>query len=166
MYYPDIESRRKSLGKELIGRLHFLPASKKIVLAPMYRNFESIDYEQEKAEIMTFDGPISFEELGRHAFETLLDCERKDRNLRNYKMSEWPAYRASGMRSIRQFEKSFIRTELRTHPCYIEVEGSPTPNGDIHVGGFVTISALDADLGSLILRIVRCCQKLHSERLA
>src|SRR5262245_42109306 len=84
MDYPDIESLRNSLGKELIGRLYFLPGSKKIILAPMYRNFESMDYEQEKTEVIPFDGPISFEELGRHACDTLLRCERKDRNLRNY----------------------------------------------------------------------------------
>lgn len=166
MSYPEIQSRRESIGKELIGRLYFLPSSKKLVLAPMYRNFESLDYEQEKTEVVPIDGPISFEELGRHAREALLRCERKDRNLRGYKASEWPAYRASGMKSIRQFEKTCYRVEITTLPCFIEVKGVPPLSKDIHLGGYVSIAAEAADLGSLILRIVRCCQKLHSEGLA
>ena len=163
----EIESVRKTVGRELVARLYFLPAYEKLILAPVYRNFEGADYEQGTAELVSTRGSIPPEgELGRRARETLLRCERKDRNLRGQKASEWPAYRESGLKGIKQFEKACFLVEVTTLPSTIEVEARPPLVEDLHVGGHLPLGADDADLGALILRVMRCCQKLHADHLA
>ncbi|WP_406699606.1 hypothetical protein V5E97_12160 [Singulisphaera sp. Ch08] len=173
MEYLEIKERRDLLGKELIGRLYFLPKLKRIILAPVYLNSASLDFEQDQVEIMPIDGPIGCEELGRKAYETLLRCDRKDLNLSGHKASDWEVYRASGAKSLRQFAQQSIRIELRTLPVFIEVQAWP-PQSEvrniyelgIQVRAFVNLVGADHELGTLILRLVRCCQRLHSDGLA
>jgi|GEM_PF-4668228 len=173
MEFIELDQRRKLLGKELIARVYFLPTNKKIILAPVYLNAASLDFEQDQIEIMPIEGPISCEELGRKAYETLLRCDRKDRNLRDHKANDWEVYRASGAKSLRQFARQTIRIDLKTFPVAIEVQGWP-PQSEVwninglgmHVRAFANLGCEDMELGTLILRIVRCCQKLHSEGLA
>jgi hypothetical protein len=168
---------RASLGKELSAHLYFLPAARKLILAPIYINFASLDYEKEEVEVVPIDNPASCEEVGRHAYETLLGCERKDRNLRDSVESDWAAYRASGAKSLRQFRRTAYRIQLRTYPVVLEVEGHPPELPDksisdlnLHVRGYssLPLGAPDENqkLGTVILRIFRCCQKLHMEGLA
>jgi hypothetical protein len=173
----EFDRLRASLGKELTAHLYFLPAAKNLILAPVYINFESLDYEKETVDVVPINDPVSCEEVGRLAFETLLRCERKDRNLRGDVESDWAAYQASGAKSLRQFRRTAYRIELKTLPVVLEVKGHPPElankniNGlNLHVRGFSGLPRgspdEDRELGTLILRIVRCCQKLHMEGLA
>jgi hypothetical protein len=168
---------RDSLGKELTAHLYFLPAARKLILAPICINSASLDYEKEEVEVVPIDNPASCEEVGRHAYEALLRCERKDRNLRDSRESDWAAYRASGAKSLRQFRRTACPIHLKTCPAVLEVIGYPPelPEKSIsdlhlHVRGYAGLPlgapGEDRELGTLILRIFRCCQKLHSEGLA
>lgn len=173
MEFLEFQKRRETLGGELIGRLYFLPARKKLILAPVYLNSASLSYEQERVEVVPIEGAISCEELGRQAHETLLRCERKDKNLRTRKDSDWAAYHASGATSLRQFRKIAYLVELTTCPVVIEVTAWP-PQADeeavgelgMHLRAYAGLPGEDKDLGTLILRMVRCCQTLHAEGLA
>lgn len=51
--------------------------------------------------------------LGQATWESMLLFKRTpDLNLRSRKKTEWPAYRASGARSVRAFEDEYIRISV------------------------------------------------------
>jgi hypothetical protein len=76
------------------------------IIAPMHVNAAGIYYEQREARVIL---EPTAEELGiafRNAFNTF---SAKDEDLRNRRTSDWPAYRASGMQSVSQFERGYCR---------------------------------------------------------
>ena len=78
-------------------------------------------------------------------------------NLREVKPSDWPAYRASQVSSMRRFEADFIRLSIRganeVNHVYV-IEGWPQINADLTV----CTSALLHELGSSCLKVWRACR--------
>ena len=85
--------------------VHVYASSDDTIVAAMHRNFAGIYYEQ--ADPIVLAGPADAEALGS-AFKRAFDRFRvKDVNLREHKRSDWPAYRASGLRTIKEFESRY-----------------------------------------------------------
>src|SRR5262249_20283554 len=75
------------------------------IIAPMYGNSESLNYEQEEAiTVAEWGDPRVLAAAFRVGIERFT-C--KDRRLEDFKRNDWPAFRASGCRSIQQFENVY-----------------------------------------------------------
>lgn len=105
----------------------------------MHQNFAGIYYEQ--SEPVLIQGKPSAEELGstfRNAFD---EFSIKDVNLRETKRSDWPSFKASYLRTPKEFERSFrlihcvsgdasnavVRASI-THPTHPDIELSTSFN--------------------------------------
>lgn len=81
-----------------------------IVLAAAAVNDAGIRYEPGYAALLPPSAsPAS---VGQAVVDVLDRFCRKDRNLRDYKKTEWPAFRASGLKSVRAFEQEFSYVAL------------------------------------------------------
>lgn len=90
-------------------QLYFGPGS--VVVAAMHQNLAGIYYEQ--ADALVLGGAPAPAELGA-AFRAAFDrFSVRDADLGDAKKSDWPAYRASGARSLKEFERAF-----RPVACY------------------------------------------------
>ena len=92
------------------------------------------------------------ESLGQSVWEALLSfCSISEPvNLRSYKKTDWPAFRASGMRSVRQFEDSFVRISIEAFPCTLRVEAYVLAQAaeDLFVGRHISNACQFEALGS------------------
>ncbi len=88
----------------------YLPhEQRQAIVAPMYGNMESLNYEQEDAiAVVEWSDPRVLAAAFRVGIERFT-C--KDRKLEDFKRNDWPAFRASGCRSVQQFEDAY-------HPIY------------------------------------------------
>jgi len=75
------------------------------VLAATAVNDAGIRYEPDYAVLLL--ASFSPESVGQAVMDVLGRFCRKDRNLRSLKKSEWPAFRASGLKSVRAFEQDY-----------------------------------------------------------
>ncbi len=79
----------------------------RMIVAAMHQNFAGIYYEQSQpALINEWPDP---ETLGIAYLLAFKDFSVKDTNLRDKKRTDWPSYRASKLRSVREFERRFMR---------------------------------------------------------
>jgi hypothetical protein len=85
------------------------------VLAAVAVNDDGIRYEQDIAVRIPQASPPA--ELGQQVLDFVSQFASKHRNLRNYKKSEWPAFRASGLRTIRAFETDYDCVVVEQDPA-------------------------------------------------
>jgi hypothetical protein len=79
-------------------------AGTRCIVAAMHRNREGIHYEQADPVILAVRQPA---DLGA-AFRTAFDAfSLRDRDLSTSKKSDWPAYVASGLSSMKAFEREY-----------------------------------------------------------
>jgi hypothetical protein len=85
--------------------VHVYVSADKAIVAAMHRNLAGIYYEQAAPVVLV--GPSDAATLGA-AFKRAFDgFSVKDANLRQHKRSDWPAYKASGLRTLKDFEARF-----------------------------------------------------------
>jgi hypothetical protein len=84
----------------------YIPRSNKdFIVTAVAVNDDGILYEPGLATLIS--ASASAAELGQEVIRTLNRFGNQHRNLRDYKKSEWPAFRASGLRTIRAFEADY-----------------------------------------------------------
>lgn len=77
----------------------------RVIVAAAYQSAAGICHEQPEPALI--QGPPSAARLG-DAFQTAFrKFSMKDTNLQGMRKSDWPAYRASGSRSLKEFERTF-----------------------------------------------------------
>ena len=94
--------------------------------------------------------------LGQCVWEALLGF-REDTNLGSSKKTDWPAYKASGARSVRSFEEDFVRVKIEAFPCVLRVEAYVPAKAaeDLFVGRHITNACDFSGLGDLIHLVYR-----------
>jgi len=77
------------------------------------------------------------------------------------KRTDWPAFKASKMASVRQFEQTFIGINISgandSNLVYM-IEGEPSKDAELHVISSLSSSAGSEQLGIKILSIYRACK--------
>jgi hypothetical protein len=89
----------------VIKGVHVYFSKTGVIVAALHQNHAGILFEQD--EPIFIEGEPNCDELGdafRVAFERF---SINDKNLSTAKKSEWPAYLASGCRSVKDFERKF-----------------------------------------------------------
>jgi len=120
----------------------------------MYGNMESLNYEQEDAiPVDDWGDPRVLASAFRTAMERFT---RKDRNLRDFKRNDWPAFRASGCRSVQQFENAYhpiFAKALNKPELYYEARTRPEGELEIELRVLLNRYASDEEIGRKILRL-------------
>ena len=124
------------------------------IVAPMYGNMESLNYEQEEAiTVAEWGDPRVFAAAFRVGIERFT-C--KDRKLEDFKRNDWPAFRASGCRSVQQFENAYhaiFAKALNKEELYYEARTRPEGELEIELRVLVNRYASDEEIGRKILRL-------------
>jgi len=124
------------------------------VVAPMYGNMESLNYEQEEAIPVTDWGDPR---VIAAAFRTAIErFSRKDRNLRDFKRNDWPAFRASGCRSVQEFEGSYhpiFAKALNEAELYYEARTRPEGEHEIELRVLLNRYTSDEENERKLLRL-------------
>jgi hypothetical protein len=102
----------------------------------------------------------SCEVLGAAAREVLARFCRKDRNLSGSKLTDWPAFKASGLRSVKQFEASYLRIHVMAvneAALIFEATAFPPKESEITLRVTFTKGNSSEEVGALLLRLVTSC---------
>ncbi len=158
----EVFDRREALEHDLRTTIYFY-AGRKVIGAPlMGRNGE---IHAELVRPFVADEPLGNEQLGKLAFDALLAFEAKiPPSLRDAKRRDWPAFRASGAKSVGQFEAESLGVSIETINTTMRVEAFPlmTNEPNLAVRAYCSPSSLHEELGSLLRLLLRGVDALMS----
>ena len=129
-----------------------------IIFAPLHKNAAGIYYEQDAS--FAYDFPISESDLGDYATRYLNLFIIQDKNLRDLKISDWPAFKISKAKSIRNFESDYIRMSIygaNESNITLIVEGHPYKDSDLLVSSTISAYAERIEIGERIIRVYKAC---------
>lgn len=116
--YVEIAHYRRSLECELQARLYLYDETTFIVC--------SVSGISETGEPTMLPPDVSDNDLGCCVCDHLLSFNPKSpENMRTHKVSDWPAYKASGAKSIRAFQERTWRMMLTTSNTTIMIDAAP-----------------------------------------
>ena len=110
--------------------------------------------EADASIVTSFDSDSAV--IGQAVWEALL-LFRSAPNLGSPKKRDWPAYRASGAKSVRAFEDQFVRVSVEAFPCVLRLEAVVLCRAanELFVGGFISNACEFNELGALIYQVSR-----------
>jgi len=83
---------------------------KKILIAPFFVDEAWVHYEQEKVEILEID--VNSEKLGEALKKNLNKFEEREANFTKRNLKDWPAYKASDLKTVKEFEAKYFRISI------------------------------------------------------
>lgn len=126
-----------------------------LIAAAIYDNHASACYEQEDAAVI--EKWRNADTLGAAVWEALARFRRNDRNLYGHKLTDWPAYKASGVRSVKQFEATYLRIHVEAlNEAALIFQASAQPPNESEIALRVTFGKGQSskEVGALLLRLV------------
>jgi hypothetical protein len=161
---PSLGLIARDAGDDPHSTVYVSRAAGKIIVCPTASIEKGFYNEQEPLSLLPWDSPA--EVLGQNVWESLLLFRKTPGlNLGSSKKSDWPAYRASSVKSIREFEDKYARVSVIAFPCVLRVEA--TVPGDLAEGLFVGRAISNAcefeQLGDLIRLSSRCSVRIADE---
>ena len=132
---------------------------KAAIVATLYYNGPGgFLYEDETPTVIQLNDPGSLGSAVRRALE---DSEiRLTTSHRDKKLTDWPAFKSSGHRSVRQFEAHFIRLHIsgaNESNLLYQIEGWPERDAELRIVASAS-SALVEQLGERCLMVWRACR--------
>jgi len=129
------------------------PDADQVIIAAVYNHGGLMAEKPGGATIVKFSDSARLHEAVRAALEA---CEyEEDFNYSDHKKSDWPAYRASGYKTIKRFEAEFIRLLVKgvnEKNLYYDVT---TPKfGEFGLHLTITVNAYGGNYGEAIQYIV------------
>ena len=151
---------QKTKTQNHIKSLSIYASSKhgQIIFAPMSKNFAGIRYEQE--ECFSCDFTISDLLLGECALKYFYLFNIKDKNLREHKSTDWPAFKHSKVKALRSFEADYIRvsvTGLDENNHTLRIEGLPYKDSDLSVTSMISAHTEPINIGDRINKVIDVC---------
>ena len=128
------------------------------IVAAMHFNRAGILFEQ--------DDPIAVEDwrnpdiLALAVQSALGRFGPRERNLRDAKSTNWPSYRVSHCRSVRQFEASYMRVSIcAVNEAELVYDASAFPLGESELSLHVTLSinGPNEDFSRLLYKLFHAC---------
>jgi len=80
---------------------------KKILITPFFINEAWVYYEQENVESLNYD--VDDKLLGEALKRNLDKFKQKDSDLTKQKLTDWPSFKASGLKTVKEFERKYLR---------------------------------------------------------
>jgi hypothetical protein len=131
-----------------------------IIIAPQYVNNAGIRYEQETCTVLNF--PIDFLQLGEETLRNFSMFDLKDKNLRDQKRTDWPAFKYSKMKSVKSFEEAFKMVAISGNNesnIIISIETPIVADNDLNIRSWVSTTVSKEEIGK---RIIKVYQKANS----
>jgi len=146
--------------KKLVKRcsVYISEQHQQIIIAPSHINKAGIIYEQEICK--TLPKSASFTELGTEVIECLNLFSMKDKNLRETKPTDWPAYKLGKSKSIRTFENEYIWISIdgcNENNLLINIEGAPYIDSELKVIATISFYADKEQIGKRIINVFEAC---------
>lgn len=95
--------------------------------------------------------------LGRGIQDAIGSCVfRPEFDYRTLKPTDWPAFQASGLRTVKAFKREYDQLQVRganAKNIIYAVEGAAKGQFDLHVAGSVSASASDEEVGAAVLAV-------------
>lgn len=151
--------KKKKLAKRV--SVYISEKYDQIIIAPRHINKAGIIYEQENCKTTT--RAISAEELGTVVMESMNLFSLKERtapNLRDAKLTDWPAFKHSKSKSVKAFEQEYIRIYIDSCNEYnqvIEIDGSPYKDSELEIKSTISFYADKDKIGERILKVYQAC---------
>jgi len=107
-------------------------------------------------------GPLEAATLGCETKAALEKTQiRPPVSFANHKLKDWPAFKASRMKTVRQFEQDFIDIQLsganEVNLVYL-IEGYPEKDSELKVLASISSGAAPDKLGEQIILVYRACR--------
>ena len=137
----------------------FLPGDDQpAIVSPLHYNAAGIHYEQaEPIVVASWRDAAPLAVALRLALRQFVFC---DRNLRESKKTDWPAYRASGCRSVREFERQFLCLSVRAvNEAELFYDAEARPRGEKQITLHVLLNRYhqDNEFAQPLLRLFAAC---------
>ncbi len=97
-------SKNPQLKKSVAVYISYLHG--KIIICPRHQNNAGIRYEQDLCSLLAL--PVEPSTLGDEVLRNFHLFSLKDKNLRDQKKSDWPAFKFSTLKTVKAFEESYF----------------------------------------------------------
>jgi hypothetical protein len=131
------------------------------IIAPMYFNSAGIGYEQEDP-LVAESG--AWEAVALNLRVALKRYSFHEANLRDHRLSDWDSFRTSGLRSGRQFQREYLRIEVRAfNEAELLYDARCQPHGEEDITLHVTLNPYPDDeeieIARQLEKLFHACQR-------
>ncbi len=130
---------------------------KSVIIAPLHFNSAGIRYEQDVPIVVENS---SWEAVVPHLRISLERFSFREANLREGKLTDWPSYRASGMRSVLQFQNGYLCIQIMAvNDAELFYDARCEPHAESDVTLHVTLNPYghDEEIGRLLGKLFHSC---------
>jgi len=155
---PSDGEQKPSEAMKKFARVFIARSGSRAVAVGMHLNEHDIWYEDDTPTVL--NGPFTAEELGNAIAEEMRKTDRRPRSLRESKLTDWPAYRASGERTVRKFEESFIEISVEganAANLSAVITGAPEKDSTLQITSTISTGVVPAELGDRVLDVYKAC---------
>jgi hypothetical protein len=144
----------------------YLAENRPGIVTAMHFNSAGIYYEQEEPCVLDSwrDGLA----LAASLRSSLERFSFRKANLRDAKKTDWPSYRASRCRSVREFESLYMRIHVRAlNEAGLFYDAYAEPPGESDITLHVTLNrhARDEEISRQLLKVFDVCHRLSADSL-
>jgi hypothetical protein len=159
----ELNARTTSLGRPLSAVVHASKVHSRLVLAAQ-GGLHGATYETGYTTVLPYDADDSV--LGQAILDVLLRHAAVDDPTPTSRVTEWPAFRASGLRSVRSFESSFYRISVATTLHFgLDVRGSSLGEAPVVISRRLNLACGPEELGAAAFHIALACHTLDDAGL-
>ena len=152
--WVEIADQKKRLNAELRARAYFYEKKGYIVSA--------VSGSVETGEPTILPPDVGNSDLGCCVCDRLLEFSPRSPNLRDMKLTDWPAYRASGAKSVKSFEAASWMITVDTINTAIMVTARPrlSLHSEISVQG--SANPRHEDVGAAVRKTLKAAMVLRA----
>jgi hypothetical protein len=154
--YVETEQRRKAAKGELVARLY---RYRDKLLVCRVAGFAEVGAPQ------VFGLDVEHDTLGATLLDALLAYEPEGRGVSGQRLTDWPAYVASGARSVRQFEERLWHVDLVTVFTSIRLSARPRSGPKQHMGATAEVHPTNLEVGRAAREVIACAMALRAAGL-
>lgn len=128
-----------------------------VIVAPLHFNSAGIRYEQDDPIVVDSS---SWDAVVPHLRVSLARFSFREANLREQKLTDWPSYRASGKRSIRQFQNDYLCIRIiAMNEAELFYDAECRPRGESDITFHVTLNPYgrDEEIARLLGKLFHSC---------
>jgi hypothetical protein len=133
-----------------ISQLH-----KQVIICPRHINNAGLRYEQENCTLLNF--PVDYTTLGDEVLRNFDLFSLKDKNLRDQKRTDWPAFKCSKLKTVKSFEDTFLSMNIAGNNesnIILSIEAPLSGHDDIIINSNISSGPLNKKaIGERIIKV-------------
>jgi len=141
------------------ARIFIARSGSRAIAVGMHMNEDDMWHEDDAPTVL--NKPFTAEDLGNAIALAMRKTDRRARNARNSKLTDWPAFKASGERSAHKFEESFIEVSIEganAANLAAVITGNPEKDAVLQVTSTISTGVVSAELGARVLQVYQACR--------